>query len=163
MKAFWGDFALVDNLEKASWKISEKKSYFQKNYASSKAKELKALLNLVPVLLCIINVFPFNERLNSKCFLSFQQNSIYQMQYSLFIPAILKKFLSVSSSNMQQCFKKTRLQSLSFTMSKQYKFEGTLLHNSFNAWSFATLRHCWCFRSVRLKWLSRKSTCSCIA
>ena len=43
-----------------------KKSYFQKNYASSKAKELKALLNPVPVLLCIINVFPFNERLNSK-------------------------------------------------------------------------------------------------
>ena len=104
MKAFWGDFALVDNLEKASWKISEKKSYFQKNYSSSKAKELKALLNLVSLLLCIINVFPFNERLNSKCFLSFQQNSIYQMQYSLFIPAILKKFLSVSSSNMQQCF-----------------------------------------------------------
>ena len=78
MKASWSDFALVDNLEKALWKISEKKSYFQKNYASSKAKELTALLNPVPVLICIINVFPFNERLNSKCFLSFQQNSIYQ-------------------------------------------------------------------------------------
>ena len=42
MRAFWGDFALVDNLDKASWKISDKQSYFQKNYASSKVKELKA-------------------------------------------------------------------------------------------------------------------------
>ena len=75
---------------------SQKKSYFQKNYASSKAKELKALLNPIPVLLCIINVFPFNERLNSKYFLSYQQNSNLSMQYSLFIPAIPKKFLKIT-------------------------------------------------------------------
>ena len=82
MKAFWGDFALVDNLEKVSWKVSEKKSYFRKNNALNKARELKVLSYFVLVLLCIIDVFSLNERLNSKYFLSFQQNSIWRCTFS---------------------------------------------------------------------------------
>ena len=50
MKTFWGDCALVDNLEKNIVKDLRKESYFQKHYDSSKAKELKTFSNLVPIL-----------------------------------------------------------------------------------------------------------------
>ena len=92
MKAFWGDFALVDNLEKVSWKVSGKKFYFRKNYDSNKARKLKVLSNFIPVLLCIINDFSFNERLNSKCFLSFQQNSIYRCNIAYFFRLFKEAF-----------------------------------------------------------------------
>ena len=45
------------------------------------------------------------------------------MQYSLFVPAILKKFQEQFQAQIcNNAFKKIRLQSLRFTMSKQYKF-----------------------------------------
>ena len=84
MKAFWGDFALVDKFGKSIVKGLRKEAFFRKNYASNKARKLKVLSNFVPVLLCIIDDFSFNERLNSKCFLSFQQNSIYRCNMASF-------------------------------------------------------------------------------
>ena len=83
-KRFEATLHLLIILEKVSWKVSGKKFYFRKNYASNKARKLKVLSNFVPVLLCIIDDFSFKERLNSKCFLSFQQNSIYRCNIASF-------------------------------------------------------------------------------
>ena len=51
-----------------------------------------SLSNFVPVLLCIIDDISFNERLNSKCFLSFQQNSIYRCNIASFSRHFKKVF-----------------------------------------------------------------------